>query len=89
MVLMGAYFQDADWNVTSAVNYAAVPLDRVYTTPYGQPTFDTETINGDYDGDGDIDGADNFAFAGCAASAIIGREGVARPGRCAKYSATS
>ena len=37
-------FQDANWNVTSTMNYAAVPLDRIYTTPYGQPTFDAETI---------------------------------------------
>ena len=62
-------FQDANWNVTSAVNYAGVPLDRVYTTPYGQPTFDTETINGDYDADGDIDSADNLNFDTCNAAA--------------------
>ena len=61
-------FQDANWNVTSTVNYAAVPLDRIYTTPYGEPTFDAVTINGDYDGDGDIDSADSLNFGSCDAS---------------------
>ena len=31
-------FQDANWNVTATVSYDAVPLDRIHTKPYGQPT---------------------------------------------------
>jgi hypothetical protein len=42
-------------NVTSLVYLAGTVLERVYTTPYGEPTFDTYTINGD----GDIDPSDD------------------------------
>ena len=56
-------FQDANWNVTATLNYDTVVVDRVHTKPYGEPTFDTYTINGDYDGDGDLDASDD---TGCA-----------------------
>jgi len=52
--------------------------------PYGQPTFDTYTMNGDYDGDGDIDGTDYVQgfFAGnkCEAGS-----GSAVSGACRVY----
>ncbi len=58
-------FQDANWNVTSTVNYDAVVLDRIHNTPYGEPTFDSYTINGDYDGDGDLDSTDDSNLTTC------------------------
>ncbi len=58
-------FQDANWNVTSTVNYDAAVLDRLRTTPYGEPTFDAYTINGDYDGDGDLDSSDDSNLTTC------------------------
>ncbi|MEE9294774.1 MAG: RHS repeat-associated core domain-containing protein [Phycisphaerae bacterium] len=58
-------FQNANWNVTSTVNYDTVVLDRLHTSPYGEPTWDTETINGDYDGDGDLDGTDDSNLTTC------------------------
>jgi len=50
--------QRANWNVVSTADYDGKVLERVRLTPYGQPTFDAETANGDYDGDGDTDSAD-------------------------------
>jgi len=50
--------QRANWNVVSTADYDGKVLERVRLTPYGQPTFDVETANGDYDGDGDTDSAD-------------------------------
>jgi RHS repeat-associated protein len=64
-------FQDANWNVTSLVNLAGTVLERVYTTPYGQPTFDTYTINGDYDGDGDIDPSDDSELTTCLSASPL------------------
>ncbi len=58
-------YQDANWNVTSAVGFSGIVLDRVTTTPYGQPTFDTHTVNGDYDGDGDLDASDDSQLNTC------------------------
>jgi hypothetical protein len=58
-------YQDANWNVTSTTNLAGAVLDRISTTPYGQPTFDTYTIAGDYDADGDLDGSDDSQLTTC------------------------
>ena|GEM_PF-2261666 len=40
--------QDANWNVVAATDLAGTILERVYYTPYGQPTFNSETFFGDY-----------------------------------------
>ncbi len=61
--------QDANWNVISTVDYDGKVLDRVRLTPYGIATFDTETINGDYDGDGDTDSSDNTELTNCYGTA--------------------
>ncbi len=61
--------QDANWNVTSTVDYDGKVLDRVRLTPYGIATFDTETINGDYDGDGDTDSSDSTELSNCYGTA--------------------
>ena len=58
-------FQDANWNVTATVSHMTQPLDRIRTTPYGQPTFDVEVVNGDWDDDGDTDSADVDALLDC------------------------
>lgn len=55
-------FQDANWNVTSTANLNGVVLDP---SPYGQPLFETQPINCDYDGDGDCDSSDATSFAAC------------------------
>ncbi len=68
-------FQDANWNVTSTVSYMTQPLDRVRTTPYGEPTFDVEIVNGDWDDDGDTDSADIDACLDCFS---VGDEGDCR-----------
>ena len=39
-------FQDANWNVTGTISYAAIPLDRIRTTPYGEPIFDAQRKGG-------------------------------------------
>ncbi len=61
--------QDANWNVTSTVDYDGKVLDRVRLTPYGIATFDTETVNGDYDGDGDTDSSDSTELTNCYGTA--------------------
>jgi len=40
--------QDANWNVVAAVDLGGTVLERVYYSPYGQPTFNSETFFGDY-----------------------------------------
>ena len=35
----------SNWNVTGTVNFAGDVLDRVHTKPYGEMTFDAETVN--------------------------------------------
>lgn len=57
--------QDANWNVSSTTNQAGDVLERISTTPYGEPTFDTYTINGDYDGDSDLDSTDDSNLTTC------------------------
>ncbi len=64
-------YQDANWNVTSAVGFSGIVLDRVTTTPYGQPTFDTQTVNGDYDGDGDLDSSDDSQLNTCVIASTV------------------
>ena len=58
-------FQDANWNVTGTVNFAGDVLDRVHTKPYGEMILDAETVNGDYDGDGNVRLFDHARFAAC------------------------
>ncbi|MCH8966428.1 MAG: hypothetical protein IID43_02000 [Planctomycetes bacterium] len=54
-----------NWNVTSTVSFITDVLDRVHPSPYGELLFDAYTINGDYDGDGDIDASDDSNFTTC------------------------
>ena len=39
-------YQDANYNVVATADYDGKVLERVRLTPYGQPTFDVETVNG-------------------------------------------
>jgi len=56
-----------NWNVTATTNYGTFVLDRLFTTPYGEPTFDTQTQNGDLDGDGVHEPLDLLRLNQCAA----------------------
>jgi RHS repeat-associated protein len=71
-------YHDHNYNITSITNYAGDVLERISYTPYGQPTYDVATINGDYDGDGDIDSSDNTNFQSCD----DGGSGVPVTGQC-------
>ncbi len=71
-------YHDHNYNITSITNFAGDVLERISYTPYGQPTYDVATINGDYDADGDIDSSDNTSFQSCD----DGGSGVAVSGAC-------
>ncbi|MCK6466527.1 MAG: hypothetical protein L6Q93_17040, partial [Phycisphaerae bacterium] len=55
-------YQDANWNTIATCDLAGRVLERVFTTPYGSPMIEPETFFGDYDGDGDVDSADDASL---------------------------
>jgi RHS repeat-associated protein len=71
-------YHDHNYNITSITNFAGAVLERITYTPYGQPSYNVATINGDYDADGDIDSSDNTNFESCD----DGGSGVAVTGQC-------